>query len=127
LLFSDLEEALERETVVELIKSANLALRFLLELCALAALAYWGFQTGRGLIAKIGLGIGAPLLAAVIWATLVAPSAAVRLPGLVPFVLGLLILGLAAAALAAAGHPSLAVVFGVIVVINATLMLVWGQ
>lgn len=122
-----LRKSLERETVVELIKSANLALRFLLELCALAALAYWGFQTGRGLIVKIGLGIGAPLLAAVVWATLVAPNAAVRLPGLVPFVLGLVILWLAAAALAAAGHPSLAVVFGVIVVINATLMLVWGQ
>lgn len=45
-----------------LIQSANLALRFLLELCALAALAYWGAQTGRGPVVKIGLGIGAPLL-----------------------------------------------------------------
>jgi hypothetical protein len=61
---------------MELIKSVNLALRFLLELCALAALAYWGFQLGKGLIAKIGLGIGAPLLAAVVWATLVAPQLA---------------------------------------------------
>ena len=112
---------------MELIKSANLALRFLLELCALAALAYWGSQIGKGLIAKIGLGIGAPLLVVVIWGMMVAPNAAVHLPGLVPFVLGLVILGLAAVALAAAGHPSLAVVFGVIVVINAALMLVWGQ
>ena len=112
---------------MQLIKSANLALRFLLELCALAALAYWGFQTGRVLSAKIGLCIGAPLLAVVVWAMLVAPNAAVHLPGLVPFVLGLVILGLAAVALAAAGHPYLAVIFGAIVVINAALMLVWGQ
>jgi hypothetical protein len=32
---------------MRLFKSVNLALRFLLELCALAALAYWGFQTGK--------------------------------------------------------------------------------
>jgi hypothetical protein len=44
---------------------------------------------------------------------------------LVSFVLGLVILGLVAVALAAAGHPSLTAVFGVIVVINAALMLVW--
>jgi hypothetical protein len=28
------------------LKDANLALAFLLELCALAALGYWGFVTG---------------------------------------------------------------------------------
>ena len=39
----------------------------LLELCALGDLGYWGFKTGGGLIAKIGLGIGAPLAAAVVW------------------------------------------------------------
>ena len=112
---------------MELIKSANLVLRFLLELCALVALAYWGFQIGRGLTVKIGLGIGAPLLAAVVWGTLIAPNAAVHLPGLIPFVLGLVILGLAAVALAATGHPFLAVIFGAIVLINAALMLLWGQ
>jgi Protein of unknown function (DUF2568) len=47
--------------VMELIKGANLPLRFLLELCALGALGYWGFKTGGALVAKVGLGIGAPL------------------------------------------------------------------
>ena len=32
--------------MLEVIKAANLALRFLLELCALGALGYWGFKTG---------------------------------------------------------------------------------
>ena len=49
------------------LKYANLALAFFLELCALAALGYWGFVTGEGLPARIGLGVGAPLLAAVLW------------------------------------------------------------
>ncbi len=73
--------------MLELIKGANLALRFLLELCALVALGYWGFKTGGGLMAKIGLGIGAPLAAAVVWGVFVSPQARVQLPGLVVLML----------------------------------------
>ncbi len=50
--------------VLTVLKNANLALAFFLELGVLAALGYWGFQTGQGTIAKIGLGISAPALAA---------------------------------------------------------------
>ena len=110
-----------------IIKGANLALRFLLELCALAALAYWGFKTGRGPIAKIGLGIGTPLLAAVVWGTFVAPQAPVAVPWPLRLVLQVAIFGLAAAGLAATGHRTLAWAFGLAVVINAALMYVWGQ
>jgi len=59
---------------MEAIKTANVVLRFLLELCVLAALGYWGFQTGQSLLAKIGLGIGVPVLAAVAWGLLGAPG-----------------------------------------------------
>lgn len=45
--------------------AVNLGVRFLLELCELAALGYWGFQAGGGALVRIGLGIGAPVLAAV--------------------------------------------------------------
>ena len=31
---------------MEVIKAVNVALRFLLELCVLAALGYWGFKSG---------------------------------------------------------------------------------
>jgi hypothetical protein len=41
-----------------IIKNANLALAFFLELGVLVALGYWGFQTGQGTIARIGLGTG---------------------------------------------------------------------
>ena len=36
----------------------NLALRFLLEVCALGFLGYWGFQSGQGILMKFVLGIG---------------------------------------------------------------------
>jgi hypothetical protein len=110
--------------MLELIRGANLALRFLLELCALGALGYWGFKTGGGLIAKIGLGIGAPLIAAVVWGTFLSPQAPVRLSGLLVLILQALVFGSAAAGLVATGHRTLALVF---VVINAALMYLWGQ
>jgi hypothetical protein len=113
--------------VPELIRGANLALRFLLELCALVALGYWGFKTGGGLLAKIVLGISAPLVAAVVWGVFVSPQAPVRLPGVLVLILQVLVFGSAAAALVATGHRTLALAFAVIVVINAVLMYVWGQ
>jgi hypothetical protein len=113
--------------VLKLIKGANLALRFLLELFALIALGYWGFKTGGGLIAKVGLGIGAPLVAAVVWGTFLSPQAPVQLPGPLVLILQVLVFGAAVAGLLATGHRILALVFGVIVVINAILMYVWDQ
>ncbi len=113
--------------MLELIKGANLALRFLLELCALGALGYWGFKTGGGAVAKITLGIGAPLVAAVVWGAFLSPRAAVALPGALVLLLQALVFGLAAACLVATGHPRLALVFGVVVVVNAVLMYAWGQ
>jgi hypothetical protein len=113
--------------VLEVPKGANLLLRFLLELFALGALEYWGFETGNGTLPKIALGVGAPLAAAVVWATFVSPQAPVEPPGIVVLLLQVLALGAAAAGLVVTGHRTVALVFGVIVVINAVLMYVWGQ
>jgi hypothetical protein len=112
---------------MEIIKSANLALRFILELCALAALGYWGFQTGQNVFVKIGLAIAAPLLAAVVWGTFIAPQAAVPVPVWAWLVLQVAVFGCAAAGLVATGHRTLAVVFVLTVVINGVLMYVWRQ
>ena len=60
--------------MLEWIKGANLLLRFLLELCALGALGYWGFKTGSVTSTKVVLGVGAPLVAAVVWGTFLSPS-----------------------------------------------------
>ena len=64
---------------MELLKNINLALAFLLELCMLAALGYWGFTLDQGLAIRVGAGLGVPLLAAVIWGVLMAPRAAIPL------------------------------------------------
>ena len=113
--------------MLELIKGVNLALRFLLELCALGALGYWGLKTGGGAVAKITLGIGAPLVAAVVWGAFLSPRAAVTLPGSLVLLLQALVFTSGAAGLAATGHPMLALVFGLIVAVNAALMYVWGH
>jgi len=97
--------------MMELIMGANLLLRFLLELCALGALGYWGFKTGNATITKIALGVGAPLVAAVVWAVFVSPRAPVELPGLLVLVLQVLVFGSAAAGLAATGHRTFATAF----------------
>jgi len=110
-----------------LLKSLNLALRFLLELCALTAVGYWGFKVGSNTFMKYLLGIGAPLLIAVIWATFGSPSAPKQLTGVARLFLELAIYGVAAAALYSAGRADLAGIFIAVVVVNLVLMYVWGQ
>jgi hypothetical protein len=112
---------------MEIIKYANLGFRFLLELCVLCSLGYWGFQTGRGMVVKIGLGIGAPLLAALVWGTFGAPGSQIQVSGALHLLLELAIFGGAVVALKATGHSTLAWTFGLAVVVNRILMYVWGQ
>ncbi len=109
------------------IQSANLALRFVLELCVLVALGYWGFRTGASVPLKIALGIGAPALAAVVWVVFVAPQAAVTVPDPLHLILEVVVFGAAVAALYAAGRPTLALALGILFVINRILMYVWRQ
>jgi hypothetical protein len=99
----------------------NLALAFALELCALAALCYWGFSVGGGPVAKAALGIGTPVCAAVLWGLFAAPRAPVSVP-LLELGTKLLVFGSATLALYATGHLTLAVVFAFVVVANAALI-----
>jgi Protein of unknown function (DUF2568). len=112
---------------LSIILQVNLLVRFLLELCALASLGYWGFHTGAGPWAKFGLGIGAPLLAALVWGTFVSPRAAIPVHGIWHLLLETAVFGAAAAALYAAGHPSLSLAFILIAVTNRVLMYIWHQ
>jgi hypothetical protein len=113
--------------VLEVLKAANLALAFVLELCALAALAYWGFHTGTSTISRTVLGFGAPLLAAAVWGLFVAPQATYNVSDAARLALTLLVFGAAAVALFAAGRPTLAVLLLVVFAINRILQHVWGQ
>ena len=118
------DQLTKRSAAIIIVKSANLLLRFLLEL---GALGYWGFHAADGFIAKLGLGLGAPLIAAVVWGLFVSPKAAVPLSTPLWLLVQAGVFGAAIAGLIAAGRPSLAWTLGLAVVINGVLMYVWGQ
>lgn len=74
----------------------NLLVRFLLELAALGAFGYWGWQQAEGALAYL-LAIGLPVLTAVLWVTFAVPEdpsrsghAPVPVPGLLRLLLELL-------------------------------------
>jgi hypothetical protein len=93
------------------LRGATLTARFLCELAMLAALAFWGYVVGDGVWAWL-LGILAPVVAAVIWGTFVAPRARVPVAAPVRVAIELALYAAAAAGLAAAGQPVAAVVVG---------------
>jgi hypothetical protein len=115
------------EDMMDVPKGINLAVRFLLELCMLAAVGYWGFKTQSGWGMRLMLGIGLPLLIAVVWGLFVAPRAVYPLSGLPHLVLALILLGLGAVALFASGHPTLGWVYAIILIVNQLLMILWKQ
>jgi hypothetical protein len=109
------------------LQAVNLAVTFLLELCMLAALASWGFQTGSNLVLKIVLGIGTPLLAILIWGRFMAPRSETRLTGSSYLLLKFILFGAAAIALVLTGQTALAIIFAVVAMINQVLLIVWKQ
>src|ERR1700685_4512216 len=79
----------------------------LLGVLALGGLAWWGADTGGGLAAKILLGAGAPVLAAVAWGLFAAPRARFQVPLAAVLVVKVIVFGLGG--------------FAVVVVINTAL------
>ena len=110
-----------------MIHSANLGLRFILELCALAALGWWAYRTGGTTLARLARAGGAVLGTAVVWPAFIAPDASIPAPGPVRAVLQVLVFGAATAALVRLRRPVLASIFGASVLVNAALMAAWGQ
>ena len=96
----------------------QLLLRFVLELCALAALAYAGWQTSANLWTRLLVAIALPLVAAVVWGQWVAPKARRPLPDPLRLVPEWLVFGGATVALAVTGHPILAAALAVLAAAN---------
>lgn len=108
-------------------RRANLALRFLLELAALAALAYGGYEATESAAARWTLAIALPVAGALVWGVFVSPKRAVEAPLPVRLVLEAAVLGGGVAALAIAERTASALGFAVLVVANRALMAIWRQ
>ena len=117
---------LRHDSRVATLKAVNLGLKFLLELAAIAAFAYWGATIGGGLLAAT-VAVVAPVIAIVLWGIFAAPQSTRRLPTSTRAPFELAVFGLAVVALLAAGSTGTAVVLGVVVLVNAGLMTVFGQ
>jgi len=109
------------------LKNANLAVAFFLELAVLGALGYFGFSTGHGALSKIGLGLGLPAVAVVVWALFGAPQATWRLQGPWYLILQVVFFGSAVVALFAASQRVLGVVFALVFIVNLALIYALGQ
>jgi uncharacterized protein DUF2568 len=99
---------------------ALLAVRFVLELAALAALAYWGFSEFDGVLSVL-LGVGAPLTAAVIWGLLVSPKARYGSPAR-QAIGEAVVFGAAVIALLDSDQPVLAIVFAAVALVDGVLV-----
>jgi hypothetical protein len=101
---------------MQAMNAANLALRFFLELAALAALAYWGWSV------TWVLAIAAPAAWIALWATFGSPKARVTLETPQRIAFEAMVFGAAAAALSAAGQAVWAVVLFAAWAANRTVL-----
>lgn len=108
-----------------MVKVINLAVRFILELIILFSLGYWGFSHGSGIILKIILGVGLPLIAAFIWGKTISPKATFNLSLLWTLVIEAVIFTSAIYCLVQLGYQWFAVVFGLIALINRFVIIRW--
>ncbi|MGJ7911807.1 YrdB family protein [Neobacillus sp. LXY-1] len=107
---------------MELVKSVNLGVRFLLEILALLSYSYWGFR-----IFGVLLGLGAPMLVAVLWGLFGSPKANFSLQGFPRLLFEIVIFGGAAAALYFSGKQSLGILYSVVAAVNLVLLKIWEQ
>jgi hypothetical protein len=95
------------------VRTANLGLRFALELALLVGVGWWGGHV-LGWWAAVLL----PLVAAVVWGAFLSPRARWTIPRPARLVLELFIFALAAAGYWGAGQPWIAVGFAVAVAVS---------
>lgn len=107
---------------MDVLEAINLAVRFVVELFALFALGWWGLYRGRTQFQKYALAAIAPLTGAAVWGLFVAPNAEYDLGTALRLVLQVAILGAAFLALVAMGKRRIALVFGIVAIVNGALL-----
>ena len=107
--------------------AANLALRFLLELVALAAVGWWGWHVGGSTSGQLSLAIALPLAVALAWGAFIAPKARFSVSRPVWYGLQVVIFGAAALALASVWSTAAGIAFALVIVANTTLLALAGK
>lgn len=102
----------------------NLAIRFLLEIAALLAVAVWGWRQSDSWL-KFVLALGIPIILAIVWGTFAVPgdpsrsgAAPVAVPGILRLVIELAIFALAVWTLYDLGYINLSLILGIIVALH---------
>lgn len=103
-------------------RSANVALKFLLELAALGAFCAWGAKHGTSPLGKAILAVMLPLAVAVLWGRFAAPKSPHRLRGLAELAFETAFFAAAAVAIATTGYPLLAAIFAALFACNAAAL-----
>jgi hypothetical protein len=106
---------------------ANLVLSFALELAVLASIGVWGFGLGDHAVVHVLVGVGGPIVYAVLWGAFAAPKASWPMRGLTLGIFKFLWFASGVAALAASGYTRLAGIFAVLCVVNRLLARLWHQ
>jgi hypothetical protein len=112
---------------MDIFKFLNLALRFVLELCLVAAMGFIGYETfGQSVLRWLAAAV---LVAATvaIWGYWIAPKAARQLKQPRRLLVEVVLFGSAAAGLALVGEQKVATEFAVAVACNEVLIMVWKQ
>lgn len=105
--------------------NANLALRFVLELGALAAVGHWGWRTGEGLLRPV-LALAAVGAVVLVWALFVSPNPVIEVAAPLRLLIEIGVWTAAAAALYAVGRETAAVTFAAVAVASGALNAAWA-
>jgi len=107
---------------MDVLKNINLALRFGLELCMLAAYGWWGYHSGIGTFKGVSLAILLPLAVAIIWGLFLSPKAKVKLQISVRVAMELILFGVAAWLLYNAGMVAAGSALFITFVVNRAIL-----
>ena len=105
----------------------NLAVRFFLEVAALAAMGFWGWKQGAGVL-RFVLALAIPLIAAVVWGTFAVPhdpsrsgQALIPVPGMLRLALEVLFFTCALWALSNSGATTPSWILGSVILVHYAL------
>ncbi len=112
---------------MQILKTLNLALAFLLELAMLASIGYWAYQQGKSPILKWVLLIILPLAAMILWGIFAAPKSQYRLDFNARILFEIVMFSLAAFLLYKAGQSTLSLCFAALSIVSITIAFIYKQ